>query len=265
MLAILIAMALGYIASAASGLLSWSDWAAFGPARLLALPDVDHVRFSFSAALIIPFAIAACASTAKTISLISQCQKLSDADWREPEMGSLRRGVLADGLGTVISGLVGSLGVNTMPSAVTVSAVTGLASRKVAYAIAAIFSVMAFLPVISDALAAMPKPVMGGCALFTGSLVMINGLQTMTSCHLDQRRAVVLGLGLIAGFAAEKYPQLAADLPVWLQAVTNSSLVFSALVAMVGNLLLVQLPPWTRRTIDQVLRSEMRRGAKPMG
>jgi len=265
MLAILISMALGYIASAASGLLSSSDWAAFGPMRLFALPHVDHLRFSFSAALIVPFAIAACVSTAKTISLLAQCQKLSDADWREPEMGSLRRGVLADGLGTVISGLVGSLGVNTMPSAVTVPAVTGLASRKVAYAIAAIFGVMAFLPVISDALAAMPKAVMGGCALFTGSLVMINGLQTMTSCHLDQRRTVVLGLGLIAGFAAEKYPQLGAGLPVWLQAVTSSSLVFSALVAMIGNLLLVQLPLWTRRTIDHALRSEMRRGAKPMG
>ena len=89
---------------------------------------------------------------------------------------------------------------------------------------------------------------MGGITLFTGCLVMINGLQTMTSCQLDQRRTVVIGLGLIAGLAAEKYPSMAIALPVWVQAITSSSLVFGTLVAMISNLLLVQLPLSLRRS-----------------
>ena len=147
-------------------------------------------------------------------------------------------------MATVFSGVVGTLGVNTMPSAVAVPAATGLASRRVAYAIAIIFAVMAFLPAISVALASMPKPVMGGITLFSGCLVMINGLQTMASCQMDQKRTVVIGLGLIAGLAAEKYPHLAAGMPFWLQAMTDSSLVFGTVVAMIANLLLVQAPLW---------------------
>lgn len=168
MLALLIAMALGYAASVASGLLSWSDLAAFGPTPLFAVPRLDHLHFTFSPVLAIPFAIAAWASMAKTIGVLSQCQKQNDGAWREPNMDSLRRGVLADGLATLFSGVVGTLGVNTMPSAVAVPAATGLASRRVAYAIAIIFAVMAFLPAISVALASMPKPVMGGITLFSG-------------------------------------------------------------------------------------------------
>lgn len=75
---------------------------------------------------------------------------------------------------------------------------------------------------------------------------MINGLQTMASCQMDQKRTVVIGLGLVAGLAAEKYPHLAAGMPFWLQAMTNSSLVFGTVVAMIANLLLVQAPLWVK-------------------
>jgi xanthine/uracil permease len=115
-------------------------------------------------------------------------------------------------------------------------------TRRVAYAIAVIFGVIAFLPLISVALALMPKPVMGGITLFTGCLVMINGLQTMIASTLDQRRTVVLGLGIIAGLAAEKYPHMAAGLPDWVQMLTGSSLVFGTMVGLIANLLLPRTP-----------------------
>ena len=238
MLALLIAMAFGYAAAAVSGLVTWADVEKFGPMPLFAVPRLDHLRFAFNPELIVPFAIIALASTAKTIGVLSQCQRLNDAAWREPDTNSLRRGVLADGLATIFSGLVGTIGVNTMPNAVAIPAATGVASRRVAYAIAAIFAVMAFLPFIAIALALMPRPVMGGITLFTGGLIMVNGLQTIASCNMDPRRTAVIGLGIIAGLGAEKYPHLAAGLPLWVQAITNSSFVFGTLVAMAANLLL---------------------------
>lgn len=240
MLVLLIAMALGYAAAIAFGLLTWSSLTAFGAIPLFAVPHLDHLAFAFSPGLIAPFAIAALASTAKSMGLLSECQKLNDAHWQEPDFDSLRRGVLADGLGTVFAGLLGTIGVNTGSPVAAVPAATGLASRRIAYAIAALLFVMAFLPMIGVVLASMPKPVMGGVTLFLGCLTMMNGLQTMMSCPMDQRRMLVVGLGIIAGLAAEKYPHLAAGLPMWFQAVTGSSLVFGTLVAMLGNLLLPQ-------------------------
>jgi NCS2 family nucleobase:cation symporter-2 len=238
MLALLIAMLLGYAVSIASGILNWSSLSVFGAIPLFALPRFNHIGFAFSPTLMLPFAAGAWASTAKAIGLLSQCQKLNDAEWREPDMHSLRRGVLADGLGSGLSGLFGTLGLNTVSSTAVVQVATGLASRRVAYATAGLLGALAFLPFFSVALALIPTPVIGGITLFVGALTMISGLQTVASCPLDQRRSVVVGLGLIAGLAVEKYPNMAVGLSVWVQALTASSVGLGTMVAIVANLLL---------------------------
>ena len=214
---------------------------------VFAIPSFAHVSFAFSPAMILPFAVGALASTAKTIGLISLCQKLNDANWREPDMDAVRRGVLADGLGTTFAGLCGTIGINSMPSAVAIPAATGLASRRLAYVIAMALAVLAFLPLASVALAVMPKAVMGGLTLFTGCFVLVNGLQTIASCQLDQRRTVVVGLGISGGVAAEAFPSLAEILPACLQPLMSSSLVLGTLVAMIANLLLLQPEIWCIR------------------
>jgi xanthine permease XanP len=98
MLSALIGMTVGYIAAISGGLLTWADLRAFASIPLFAVPQLGHIHFVFSPAMIIPFAVGALASTAKTIGLISLCQKLNDAGWQEPDMEAVRRGVLADGL-----------------------------------------------------------------------------------------------------------------------------------------------------------------------
>jgi xanthine permease XanP len=255
MLSTLIAMTVGYVASIAAGLLTWADLHAFASLPLFAVPRLVHDGFAFSPAMITPFAVAALASTAKTMSVISLCQKLNDAGWREPEMESLRRGLLADGLGTAFAGLCGTLGINSTPSAVAIPAATGLASRRIAYVIAGAFVVLTFLPLISVALAAMPKAVMGGLTLFSGCFVLVNGLQTITSGPLDQRRTVVVGLGMIGGVAVEAFPNLASALPAWAQPLLSSSLVLGTLVAMLANLLLFRPEMWPCR---KTRRSDVR-------
>jgi xanthine permease XanP len=235
MLSTLIGMTVGYVASVATGLLTWADLHVCASLPLFAVPQLGQIGFAFSPAMIIPFAVGALASTAKTMGVISLCQKLNDAGWREPDMESLRRGVLADGLGTAFAGLCGTLGINSTPQAVAIPAATGLASRRIAYVIAAAFAVLTFLPLISMALAAMPKAVMGGLTLFSGCFVLVNGLQTIASSPLDQRGTVVVGLGVIGGVAVEVFPSLAAGLPAWAQPLLSSSLVLGTLMAMLAN------------------------------
>jgi xanthine permease XanP len=247
MLGTLIGMTVGYAASIVTGLLTWADLHAFASLPLFAMPRLGHIDFAFSPALITPFAVGALASTAKTMGVISSCQKLNDAGWREPDMESLRRGVLADGLGTVFAGLCGTLGINSTPSAVAIPAATGMASRRIAYVIAAAFAVLTFLPLISVALAVMPKAVIGGLTLFSGCFVFVNGLQMIASSALDQRRTLVVGLGMIGGVAVEVFPSLAAGLPAWAQPLLSSSLVLGTLIAMVANLLLFGPELWSRK------------------
>jgi NCS2 family nucleobase:cation symporter-2 len=63
----------------------------------------------------------------RTAGVVTSCQRLNDSGWRRQDMVNIRKGVLADGLATLISGVLGAPGMNTAPSLVGVSSNTGVA------------------------------------------------------------------------------------------------------------------------------------------
>jgi len=107
---VIIGMVTGYIVSFLAGLLPAAHVQQIFSKPLLALPDITLLRWSFHASLILPFAIASLCASVKTIGNLTTCQKINDADWKRPEMPGIRDGLLADGLGMSISGLIGGMG-----------------------------------------------------------------------------------------------------------------------------------------------------------
>src|SRR6185295_8870402 len=103
------------------------------------------------------------------------------------------RGVLADGASTALAGAAGALGTNTSTPSVGLAAATGVASRKVAYAVGAMFLVLGLLPKLTALLAVMPRPVMVASLVFTVAFILINGMQVMNARMLDARRTLVVG------------------------------------------------------------------------
>jgi NCS2 family nucleobase:cation symporter-2 len=172
----------------------------------------------------------------KAVGTIAVCQRVNDDDWVRPEMRSITRGVIADGATTAIAGLAGTFGTNASTPSVGLSAATGVASRKVAYAIAIVFVIVGLLPKVTVLLAVMPRPVIVAALLFSVAFIMINGLQVMMSRMLDARRTLVIGLALVAGMMVEAFPAVVASAPDWARSLVGSSLVFATLVALVLNL-----------------------------
>ncbi len=237
MLCALVGLLVGYVAAAVTGLFDEKMLAAVSGAPLFGLPRFDHLAWSVDLALVVPFAIASLATAMKAAGTITMCQRLNDADWVRPDMDSIRRGVMADGVSTVISGIAGGLGTNTSTPSVGLSAATGVASRVVAFIVAAIFVVLAFFPKVIVLVAGMPRPVIVAALLFAMSFIILNGLQTMTSRLLDARRTLVLGLAIIAGVAVEVFPLLAQTAPRAAAPIVGSSLVLSTVIALLLNLL----------------------------
>jgi NCS2 family nucleobase:cation symporter-2 len=161
---------------------------------------------------------------------------MNDADWVRPDMNSTTRGVLADGISTVFAGLAGAVGTNTSTPAVGLAAATGVASRQVAFAVAAIFLLLTFFPKLTALLAVMPRAVVVSALLFAVTFIMINGVQVISSRLLDARRTLVLGLSILAGVAVEVFPGIGASAPSGIAPVTGSSLVFSTVIALALNL-----------------------------
>lgn len=237
MLCALIGLAIGYIAAGVAGLLAVDNIRTIEQAPWIGLPAFGHLSWSFDISMVVPFAIAAVAAAMKAVGTITVCQRMNDADWVRPDMRSITRGVLADGASTVVAGVAGALGTNTSTPAVGLAAATGVGSRKVAYAVGAIFLLLGFFPKLTALLAVMPRPVVVASLLFAVTFIMINGLQVMSSRMLDARRTLVVGLAIVAGTAIEVFPTLSATAPEAARPLIGSSLVFSTLIALLLNLL----------------------------
>jgi len=231
----LLGMIAGYAAAALLGVLTASDMHRIMEVPLVSVPSIGHLAWSFDPGLIGAFAVGAVAACLKTIGNVTTCQKMNDAGWVRPDLRSIGKGVLADGLGTVTAGLLGTVGINSSPSAVGLAGATGVTSRRVAYAIGAIFFALAFLPKVAGLLSIVPRPVMGAALVFSACFVLINGIQIITSRLLDARRTFVVGLGFLSGIAVDLLPGYFANVPAQFQPLVSSSLVVGMLAAVLLN------------------------------
>lgn len=237
MLCALIGIVFGYIAAGWFGVLSNAELAPIGEASWIEIPHFHHVGWSFDASLIAVFSIAALAAALKAVGTINVCQRSNDADWVRPDGKSVERGVLADGIGTAVAGLLGGVGINTSTPSVGLVSATGVASRFVAYVVGAFFLVVGFMPKLAALLAVMPRAVMAAALMFAACFIILSGLQVVASRLLDARRTLVIGLGLIAGLSVEAVPAVSAGVTGWLTPIIGSSLVFGTAVAFLLNLL----------------------------
>lgn len=237
MLCALEGLVIGYVAAALLGLFASGEFENIERVSWIALPIPHLGGWSFELTLVAPFVIASLAAAMKAVGTIAVCQRMNDADWVRPDMRSAARGVLTDGVTTMIAGAVGGTGTTTSTPSVGLASATGVASRYVAYAIGGLFIVLGLTPKLATLLAVMPRAVMVAALLFTIFFIVVNGLQVITSRLLDTRRTLVIGVAIIAGIAIEVFPVIASGAPPNLAPLIGSSFVFSTLIALLLNLL----------------------------
>lgn len=236
MLCALIGMVSGYAMAAAAGLVSAHDVERLLAAPVVAVPSIGHLGWRFDAGLVLPFVVAAVAVTFITMGCTSTCQRINDADWERPDMRNIGRGVMANGVGTFASGLLGSIGMSASSGAVGLAAATGVTSRAVAFWLGAMFAVLAFFPRAAAVIAVMPSAVMGAVLLFVSTFVLLSGIEIVASRLLDARRTFVVGLSFSAGLSAEFYASRFAELPPSLAPLASGALVLGLTVAFALNL-----------------------------
>jgi xanthine permease XanP len=234
---ILIGMVAGYAAAAAFGLLTWNDLSVAFDRAAFAMPTASHISWAFDWELVVPFAVAGLAAAMNTTATITTYQRLSDAEWVKPDMKSISRGVLADGIATVCAGLFGTYGLVVASANVGLVAATGVSSRVIAFACAALLLAIAVQPTLVGLLAIMPRPVMASALLFTAAFIMIGGIQIISSRVLDSRRTLVVGMGLATFIIVSVYPSAFAGVPHWAQTIVTTPLVAATLVALALNLI----------------------------
>ena len=159
---ILIGMVVGYLVAGAVGLLGLHDVVGLLHRPLFAAPSLARVSWRFEWSLAVPFAVTGIAAAMNTTAVVTTYQRLTDAEWVRPDMTSIGRGVLGDGIATTIAGLFGTYGVTVSSANVGLVAATGVASRVIGFAVAAILVLAALQPTLIGVLTIMPRPVSEG-------------------------------------------------------------------------------------------------------
>ncbi|WP_191084524.1 uracil-xanthine permease family protein [Roseococcus microcysteis] len=208
----------------------------------VSLLDGPPVTPSFNWALLPGFLLGALASLVRCMGDIIAAQRAEDPHWTRPDQRSIRGGVLADGMGTTLAGLMGLPGMNSYTGSVGLAVASGVRSRVVGLAAGAFWVGLALLPSAAVWMLLIPQGVLGAALLYVSAFIIASGFITITQRLLDQRRTVLLGVSLVVGLSGALIPGLYEGLPFAVQALTFSSLALALAVALVlGPLLRIGL------------------------
>lgn len=233
----LLGIGIGWVVAYFLNLIPPSDLSYIVESPIIGFPKFGVIAYDFDFQLVIPFMIAGLAAALRTIGVVTTCQKINDSSWKRPESGSIKRGIFADGLGCMITGLIGAPGSSSSPSAVGISQFTLATSRYIAFAVAAWLVLFAFCPKMTAVFIAIPMSVVGATLLYTGSMMLVSGIQIITSQPIDVRKTFIIGLSLFLGLSHKLFPDYFKQLPGWIQVFTGTILSITTVVSLILNAL----------------------------
>lgn len=194
--------------------------------------------FAFRWELALPFAFVYLVSMLEAIGDMTATAQLSGLDTTGPEHGKrLSGGVLADGITSTVSALFGGFPSATYAQNNGVIQLTGVASRRVGYYMAAMLAVLGLVPVVGRWISVVPSPVIGALAMMLFGLVAVSGLRLILSEGLGQREGMIVALALGIGIGLPTQPGILASLPGWLHALLESGISSGGLTALLLNML----------------------------
>ncbi|WP_186122505.1 nucleobase:cation symporter-2 family protein [Burkholderia gladioli] len=231
--ALVIALAIGYLAAAAMGRL---DFTGAREAALFQVPTPLHFGIGFSWSLFVPMLIIYVVTSLEAIGDVTATSKVS----REPVEGPLwmqriKGGVLVNGANSLLAGVF-----NTFPSSVFaqnngVIQLTGIASRHVGVWIAGMLVVLGLFPTVAGVLQAVPEPVLGGAAMVMFGAVAASGINILAGVKLDRRALLIIAVSLALGLGVSQVPEILTNLPHALKNVLASGVATGGLCALLMN------------------------------
>ena len=235
--AVLIGIIVGYVYTILVGILpigaiaaSWESAAAF------ALPQPFKYGFEFSVAAIMGFCLVAFVSAIETVGDVSATTK--GGAGREATDEEIQGATYADGLGSAIAGIFGSMPNTSLSQNVGLIVMTGVMSRWVV-TIGAFFLILCGLvPKVGGLIGSMPIEVLGGGVIVMFGMVAAAGVSILSEVNWNRRNMVIFAISLSIGLGLQLEPGSVAALPETLRILATSGMLPAALLAIVLNLAL---------------------------
>lgn len=233
--------AVGYLASLVLGVL---DFSGVAQAPLWVTPQPLRFRLGFDPFLFVAFAPAYLVSLTESIGDLTATSALS----RRPVAGheytrTIRRGVLADGLNSLLAALFCTFPNATFSQNNGVIRMTGIASRAVGIWVGILLVVVGLVPTVGAVLGAMPRPVLDGLTIVLFVHVTLAGARILKVTGADRRAWLATVAAIAGGYLVAAASSATPGLPALVRAVLEYPVAAGAMLALGYELVRIRHAP----------------------
>jgi len=229
---ILIGMILGYIVCIPLGLV---DFTSVKEASWISMPKIFEYGVTFDFKALIAFIPAYFVTAIETVGCLKAIGEVSDVEMSNKRIG---QGVLADGIGSMIGGFVGTLPNTTFSQNVGLIPLTKVASRYVAVMAGIILVLLGFLPKIAAIVNSIPQPVLGGVGIVMFGTVAAAGIKTLSKVKINERNLLIIATSIGLGLGVTFRPEFISQLPEGLKMIFASGISTGTITALILNIIL---------------------------
>jgi uric acid transporter len=148
----------------------------------------------------------------------------------------IARALRADGLATVIGGVLNSFPYTCFAENVGLVRLTRVTSRYVVAAAGVFMILIGLVPKAGAIVAGIPSPVLGGAALAMFATVAVVGVQTLSRVDFhDHRNVVIVASSVGLALLVTAQPELAKAVPGWAEVIFGSGITLGSLTAILLN------------------------------
>jgi NCS2 family nucleobase:cation symporter-2/xanthine permease XanP len=160
-------------------------------------------------------------------------QRISNRDEKPVDFRTVQGALNADGLGNLLSGLLGTLPNTTYSTSISVVDLTGVAARKVGLFCGALILVLAFFPKVSAAILSIPTPVVGAYLLVLILLLFMHGIRMVARDGLTYEKGFIVGMGFWLGTGFQQKAIFPDVIPDWLAPILGNGMTSGTLVTLI--------------------------------
>ncbi|MDO9618070.1 MAG: nucleobase:cation symporter-2 family protein [Pseudomonas sp.] len=234
--AVIIGLVLGFSVAWFTGKV---DFANMAQVPLISVPVPFKYGFNFDWVAFVPIAVIFLITPLETAGDLTANSIISKQPVKGPlYMRRIKSGVLADGCNSAMAAMFNSLPMTTFSQNNGVIQLTGVASRHVAFYIAAILVLLGLFPAVGAVLQLMPKPVLGGATLIMFGTVAVAGIKILTEAGLHRRNVLIVAISLGLGLGVAAVPEVLSQMPDALKNIFGSPITIGAFSAIVLNIFL---------------------------
>ena len=233
---ILIGIVVGYIVCIPLGLV---DFTPVKEASWLSFPKILEFGVTFDAKAVMAFIPAYFVATIGTVGCLKAIGETSNIDIGDKRVAA---GVLSDGVGSALGGLVGSCPNTSFSQNIGIISLTKVGSRHVAVMAGILLVILGFLPKVAAIITGIPNPVLGGVGIMMFGTVAAAGIRTLSNIKLTERNLLIIAISMGLGLGVTFRPDVIHNLPEAIRMIFSSGISTGTIAALILNAVLKESP-----------------------